>query len=424
MMRRALLPLALLCVFAGAAGAQQSQKEAEKKLRELRGEIKTVKKEKAVIDNRRDDATSQLKAADEKVNARAKALAETRQAVARETGNLAALEARRAQLDQSLGAQKDTLAKLVRGAYMTGKDAPFKVLLSQSRVAEGQRALVQYQILQRDRNAKIQAINADLRALGEVRQSIAQKQTALVNAQAKQNHDLAALQRERAARDALVAQLNTQFQAKEKQEAALGRDAKALEKLLANLRAAAARDAARRKAAAAAEAAARKAAAVETAKREKVYETRVREAAKRGAPPPPKPKPVEVAVARRSASIPVGGLGWPVSGTLIEGFGGDSNGLLIAAPSGTTVRAVAEGKVVFAEWMNGYGLISIVDHGNGYMSLYAHNDALLKDVGATVHKGEAVSTVGNSGDAGQPALYFELRRNGQPVNPAGWLQKR
>ena len=420
-MRNAALFIAALLTLTGAATAQQSQKEAEKKLRALRGEIKTVKKEKAVIDNKRDDATVKLKEADEKVNSSARQLAGTQDALARETKNIDELQARQDVLEKSLASQKVNLAKLVKGAYMTGSDAPLKVLLSQDRVTEGQRVLVQYQILQRDRNAKIQAINSDLRELVAVRQAIEQKQVALVNTQALQKRNLSDLQRERIARDALVAQLNTQFRAKEVREKALGKDAKSLERLLANLRAAAAREAARKKAAAEE---ARRVAAAEAAKREKAYEARAREAAKRGAPPPPKPKAVEVAVAPRAAIMKVGGLGWPVSGSLLEAYGGDNSGLLIAAPAGTAVHAVADGKVVFAEWMNGYGLISIIDHGNGYMSLYAHNEALLKDVGAVVNKGDAVSTVGNSGGANQPALYFELRRNGQPVNPAVWLQKR
>jgi septal ring factor EnvC (AmiA/AmiB activator) len=126
----------------------------------------------------------------------------------------------------------------------------------------------------------------------------------------------------------------------------------------------------------------------------------------------------------------VGGLGWPVSGNLIARFGGtlpeggSSQGLLIAAPTGTPVKAVADGRVVFADWMNGYGLIVIVDHGNGSMSLYAHNEALLRDVGATVRRGDALASVGNSGSGSQPGLYFELRRDGRPVDPIAWLQRQ
>jgi septal ring factor EnvC (AmiA/AmiB activator) len=113
---------------------------------------------------------------------------------------------------------------------------------------------------------------------------------------------------------------------------------------------------------------------------------------------------------------------------LVARFGGTlpdgrrSSGLLIAAAAGTPVHAVADGRVVFAEWMSGYGLICIVDHGNGNMSLYAYNDALLRDVGDEVHRGDPVASVGNSGGQGRPALYFELRRQGSPVDPAAWLR--
>ncbi|HBC50920.1 TPA: peptidoglycan DD-metalloendopeptidase family protein, partial [Stenotrophomonas maltophilia] len=132
-----------------------------------------------------------------------------------------------------------------------------------------------------------------------------------------------------------------------------------------------------------------------------------------------------------SAPAPkVGGLGWPLSGNLLARYGGKlpdgrtSSGVLIGAPAGSTVTAVADGTVVFSDWMTGYGMILIVDHGNGYMSLYAHNDTLLKDAGARVSRGDAVAKVGNSGGQGVTALYFELRRGGQPVNPDSWLQRR
>ena len=97
--------------------------------------------------------------------------------------------------------------------------------------------------------------------------------------------------------------------------------------------------------------------------------------------------------------------------------------LLIAAAAGSAVRAVADGQVVFAEWMSGYGLLCIIDHGNGYMSLYAHNDALMKEAGSRVRRGDTIASVGNSGGQGRPALYFELRRAGRPVNPNVWLRR-
>ena len=136
-----------------------------------------------------------------------------------------------------------------------------------------------------------------------------------------------------------------------------------------------------------------------------------------------------MAVARTPA-VQVGGLSWPLSGGLLAGYGARmpdgrrSSGVLVAAAAGTPVTAVADGTVVFAEWMTGYGLILIIDHGNAYMSLYAHNDSLLKGPGDRVRRGDAVSTVGTSGGQGQAALYFELRRDGKPVDPGTWLQRR
>ena len=88
------------------------------------------------------------------------------------------------------------------------------------------------------------------------------------------------------------------------------------------------------------------------------------------------------------------------------------------------LAAVADGTVVYAAWMTGYGNILIIDHGNGYMSLYAHNDGLLRDAGDTVKRGDTVASVGTSGGQDSPALYFELRRNGSPVNPASWLTRQ
>src|SRR5690606_18691471 len=195
-------------------------------------------------------------------------------------------------------------------------------------------------------------------------------------------------------------------------------DAKSLERLLARLREAARKAEAERKAAAARRAAA--AAAARDGDKPGAGSS------VRGSPVPEAPK---VTVARTSA-VQVGGLSWPLSGSLLAGYGARmpdgrrSDGVLVAAAAGTPVTAVAEGTVVFAEWMTGYGLILIVDHGNGYMSLYAHNDSLLKNPGDRVRRGDAVSTVGTSGGQGRAALYFELRREGKPVDPGTWLQKR
>jgi len=122
-----------------------------------------------------------------------------------------------------------------------------------------------------------------------------------------------------------------------------------------------------------------------------------------------------------------GKLRWPTRGRLNQRFGAQRGntgltwqGVMIAAPEGGSVRAVSQGRVAFADWMRGFGLLLIIDHGDGYMSLYGHNQALYKEVGEWVDSGEVVATLGTSGGQSESALYFELRHKGRPINPLGW----
>ncbi|MGG6462286.1 murein hydrolase activator EnvC family protein [Solilutibacter silvestris] len=427
MSRTRLAIAAMLLVTAALASAQQSQKATERKLKEVRKEIREVSTERKEIGGERIDANADLKAAQQKVGDTSRAVAKTDADIRSQQGVLDALETKRVELETHLQTQQKALAALVRQAYLAGDNAPLKVFLSQDRVAEGQRALTYYAYLQRDRSARIHSINADLAALKQTREDIVHKQGELQASRQKQQAQLLQLEQDRKSRSALLAQLDVQYQQHVEREQTLGQNAKQLEGLLASLRAEAARAARERQLAAER---ARKAAAEEAARIAKEQAKAEDAARAKGLPPPPPPKREPPKQVVHGPMIQVGGLGWPVSGTLLAGFGGElpdggsSSGLLIAAAAGTPVRAVADGRVVFAEWMNGYGLISIVDHGNGYMSLYAHNDALLRDVGATVHRGDAVGSVGTSGGLSRPAVYFELRRNGSPVNPSVWLQKR
>jgi murein hydrolase activator len=123
-----------------------------------------------------------------------------------------------------------------------------------------------------------------------------------------------------------------------------------------------------------------------------------------------------------------GKLSWPVSGRIETGFGDTiagglkSNGIVIASDRGTPVTAVHEGRVVYADWLPGRGLLIIVDHGNGYLSLYGHNEQLFKQAGATVKAGETIAAAGDSGGRSQSGLYFEIRRAGKPVDPRPWFR--
>ena len=126
-----------------------------------------------------------------------------------------------------------------------------------------------------------------------------------------------------------------------------------------------------------------------------------------------------------------GRLPWPVKGRVARRFGAARpesglrwQGVVLEAPEGREVRAVAHGHVVFADWLRGFGLMVILDHGGGYMSLYGHNESLLREPGEWVAPGDVLATVGDSGAHSRAGLYFEIRRDGRPQNPAQWCSAK
>lgn len=397
----ALLAVVLACAL--PAAAQQDPREAERRLERVRKELREVASERRRLEGQRGEAVRALRQSDEQVARVARRLRELEAGIGRQDAELAQLRQRRDGLAKAMETQRGELRALLRASYMLGGNVPLKLLLSQDDVAEGARTLAYHGYLQRHRAARIAALRAELAELAEVEREIAARQEELAAARESLRARHAELERERRARNAMVAQLEQRYRDRSEREKALGRDAQSLERLLARLREAARRAEASRRA----------------------------EAARANGTGTPRRQGGGGARATASApALQVGGLGWPLPGTLLTPFGArlpdgrSSNGVLIAAAAGTPVRAVADGTVVFAEWMTGYGLILIIDHGNGYMSLYGHNEALLKKVGDRVSRGDVIASVGNSGGQGRSALYFELRRDGRPVNPATWLQKR
>lgn len=402
-MRRA-FAVAVVCLLAFAGGARaQDTKDAEKRLQSVRGELREVAAQRRRLEGQRGDASRKLREADEQVGGTQRALQQTRAQMRRDAEALMRLQEERQRHAGDLAGKRVELANLLRAAQFAGEAAPLKALLAQDRVAEAERMLTYQGYLQRAQLERIRVLGAEIARLGGLEEEILQRRSALNAADRKHAEQLAQLQAARQQRAGLLADLDTQYRDRAEREKALGQDAKALQNLLAQLRAAAVK------------------AAREAARARREAEAQARATGK------PVPKRSAVASA---PTMRVGGLGWPVSGNLLAAFGGRlpdgrrSDGVLIAAPAGTAVKAVADGTVVFADWMTGYGNILIIDHGNGYMSLYAHNDSLLRAAGDAVRRGDALGAVGSSGGQERPALYFELRRNGAPVNPSGWLTRQ
>ena len=403
-MMRAWRAIALLALAMPGVASAQDQRDTEQRLQKVRSELKAVASERRQLEGARGDASRKLREADEQVGGVQRALRQTESTLQRDSASLAQMQAERTRLAGDLGAKQAEISRLLRAAQLAGDDAPLKAMLAQDRLAEVERSLTYQGYLQRGRVQRIRMLAAELQRIDVLEREIDARRSALASERRQQAVQLAQLESARQQRAGTLAGIDRQYQDKASREQALGRDAKALQGLLAQLRSAAAR-------------AAREAARAKA------------DAAKRAATGN-KPARAKRATVAAAPALRVGGLGWPVSGGLLAGYGGRlpdgrrSDGVLIAAAAGSAVKAVADGTVVFADWMTGYGNILIIDHGNGYMSLYAHNDSLLRDAGDAVKRGDAVASVGTSGGQDRPALYFELRRDGAPVNPSTWLTRQ
>ncbi|TNJ33368.1 peptidase M23 [Arenimonas terrae] len=377
-----LLMLALAAPVALAQGApERAQKEAaaQKRLDALRAQIKAIANEQRGLESERGDAAKALRAADGKVNEAVRALRRTEAGIATQELELQQLEAKKLALEAGLSEQREALAALVRSAYALGRHEQLKLLLAQDRMSDLARVLAYHRYFQADRQQRITGLLAELRELAAVAQQIVDQRQILEAARLQQQTELDALEAQRGERAGVLATVEAQFKDRAARLAALGRDEKAVLRLLEQLRDAVADI----------------------------------------------PRQVDD---NRPFATRRGQLGRPLAGTALAAFGGrlpdgrTSDGLLIAGTAGAEVRAVAPGRIAYSDWLKGYGLLTIVDHGDGWMSLYAFNDALLKDVGDWVRSGEPLATVGSSGGQGRPALYFELRRNGQPQDPKPWLR--
>lgn len=384
-----LILLALLLALSGIAtvGAQaptqreQRETEAAKKLEQVRAQIRALTQQQRQLEGERGEAARAVREADQQVGAAVRALRQTEAAIATREAELSKLERDQAALEQRLSSQRETLAALVRSAYALGRHEQLKVLLAQDRVADLARAMAYHRYLQADRSERIRGLMDELQALADLTRQVEARRAELLATRNTQQRQLAELEGQRAQRRALVAELDARHKDSAARIAALGRDERALMQLLERLRDALAD---------------------------------VPRQLEDGRP-----------FAQRRGALP-----WPLSGALLTGFGGKlpdgraSEGWLIAGTAGAEVRAISHGRVAFADWLKGYGLIVIVDHGDGWMSLYAHNDALLRDAGDWVRAGDPLASVGSSGGQGRAALYFELRQNSKPVDPRNWLQRR
>jgi septal ring factor EnvC (AmiA/AmiB activator) len=378
----------LLVAVAGGPGAADAQNERkatpaqkEAELKKVKSRIERVRKNVNQDIEKRDRLSAQLRDAELGVQQARRGLETLRAERIESESRLKELEREQAERDRELAAERGALAGELRAAYVNGREEQLKLLLNQQDPAGFGRMLAYYGYFGRARADRIGNIRDKLEHLALVREKIAAENERLKGLESQQEKELATLRSAQQQRTRTVQAIESQIKSQGGELKRLESQAKGLEKLIADLR-----------------------------------------KALRNVP-----------VAKQAPFEPLRGkLPWPVQqGKVLARFGqpraGGSmrwQGMMIGTDRGARVRAPFAGRVVYADWLPGMGLMIVLDHGGGYLSLYGHNEEVFRSVGDAVAAGDVIGAVGDSGGHNQPALYFEVRRGREPVNPENWLQRR
>ncbi|WP_070412493.1 murein hydrolase activator EnvC family protein [Pseudomonas lundensis] len=425
-MLRALIALTLTCMLQPAFADERAQ--TQQQLEATRQDIGELKKLLGKLQEEKSGVQKDLRSTETDIGKLEKQVEELQKELKKSEGELLRLDSEKKKLNSAKVEQQRLIAIQARAAYQGGRQEYLKMLLNQQHPEKFARTLTYYDYLSQARLEQLKGFNETLRQLANVEADINQQQAQLLTQKSDLDSQRAELDKVKAERQQVLATLNKdvkdrdqKLQAREQDQADLAKVLKTIEETLA--RQAREAEAARQKALLAQQEAERK--------RQREAESVVTDA-------PRKPVKSTPGALVSSAGVSYGGpfsqargkLPWPVDGRLLARFGesrGDDartkwDGVMISAGAGTQVHAVHGGRVVFADWLRGAGQLVILDHGNGYLSLYGHNQTLLKSAGDIVKAGEVISTVGNSGGQVTPALYFAIRQQGRPSDPAQWCR--
>ncbi len=368
-------------------------------------------KERAVRQQQqqRSSLLAQLKAQDQAIAAAARQLRETQATLTQLNKQIDEMNASIAKLEAQRATQERNLAAQLDAAFRQGEHTGIQLILSGEESQRGQRLQAYFGYLNQARQETIAELKQTREQVtaqkAELEEKQSQQQTLLYEQKAQQ----AKLEQARSERQKTIAGLESSIQQGQQQLSELRANESRLRNSIARAAAAA------------------KARAEREAREADAVRNRQKEATSKG-------KTYKPTESERSLMSRTGGLGaprgqafWPVRGTTLHRYGEQLQGelrwkgMVISASEGTEVKAIADGRVILADWLQGYGLVVVVEHGKGDMSLYGYNQSALVSVGTQVRAGQPIALVGNSGGQGRPSLYFEIRRQGQAVNPLPWL---
>lgn len=417
---------ALFLPASGQADVRNDKKTVERAVEKLTNEIDKKKQESGYL-------SSQVTKLEKELGALTSQYHNTEQKIKDAQKRLSKADVERTELNDELKQQQGALAQQLQAMHTAGEQSHLRLLLMQDNPADISRNIEYFNILNRHRTKKIQQLNKTKEKLEAVTKLAEQERTKLRGLNEELSVQKSAVEKKLSTREQALQQVQQDLSGKEKRLNQLKSQEAALQKEINRIT-----QAANKK---------REDAAAKAAEAKRAAEQR-RQQTQANNTPAPQPAPVVKPVAKTAAKPPQatgqqvttsrtpnkafstmrGKLSWPVSGRVIHKYASQRNekqrwkGIVITAPGGSKVNAIAPGKVVFAGWMEGYGHLIIIEHDRNYMSLYGYNRAVFKRTGQSVRANETIAAVGNSSGQSQNALYFEIRHKTVPQNPARWLQ--
>ena len=360
-------------------------------LKELRGRIDRLQKQLSESEESRTEAADALRHSERAISNVNRKLFELADQSREAKGALARLEAQKIRAAQGAQSQQALLAKLLYQQYLAGQPEPLRLMLNRQDPNEIARQMYYLNYISRARSELIATLRKDLAGIDQLSAAAVAKAGEVGRLKAEEIQQKKQLEQERQSHAQVLQEVSSQIARQRQAISTLQRNEERLAKLVERL--------------------ARELSAPPTSS------ARLRNEAL--------PEP---GAGARSFRDLKGRLKLPVIGELANRYGSprsDSGlswkGLFIAAPGGNEVRAVAAGRVVFADWLRGFGNLLILDHGAGYMSLYGNNESVLREVGDEVRAGDPIASVGATGGNTETGLYFELRYQGKPFDPLSWV---
>ncbi len=366
-----------------AVAAQDADPVTHKKLERLELRMQSARGELDTFKGDQKKAKKALAEAEQEIGISQRKIKATTLQLDAQQQKLVRLERRQKQLSANKAQQQKQVAQAIREAYQHGTQNRIKLILNQEDPASVARLLNYYDYFNKARHAEIKLYVKTLEQLRQLKSQAHETKLALHSNLGRQKEQQSALQASKQQRNAALAKIDASIKAKSAQLAELTAEQRKLAALVAEVE--------------------KQMAALDIETKDQTD--------------------------GQTFSTRKGQMGWPTAGRIRHNYGARKagsqlswQGVLLGAQAGADVQAVHHGRIVFADWFGGSGLLVIVDHGNGYMSLYAHNQSILMSAGEWVSTGETIATVGQSGGKREPALYFEIRKSGKPLDPSAWCR--